>query len=167
MVFLKHKLRNRKYLVKTLKMYICSSGGWISLTGTGSSFTWHLLKHLQLIVHFLRDSRGGDSAARLPGWTVWSWFSCLFCIMLVQTSSTCSGTNRLGYFECGRLKVHPITFHVLVLLLLLFISIILFLDVFKISTCLSKTGDDRVKVLLHLIYLFNDDVFTFLFVCLL
>lgn len=87
--------------------------------------------------------------------------------MLVQTSSTCSGTNRLGYFECGRLKVHPITFHVLVLVLLLSIIIILFLDVFKISTCLSKTGDDRVKVLLHLIYLFNDDVFTFLFVCLL
>lgn len=54
------------------QMYICSSGGWISLTGTGSSFTRHLLKHLQLIVHFLRDSRGGDSAARLPGWTVWS-----------------------------------------------------------------------------------------------
>lgn len=63
--------------------------------------------------------------------------------------------------------VHPITFHVLVLLLLFFIIIILFLDVFNISTCLSKTADDRVKVLLHLIYLFNDDVFTFVFVCLL
>lgn len=90
--------------------------------------------------------------------------------MLVQTSSTCSGTNRLGYFECGRLKVHPITFHVLVLLLLLFIIIILFLepeDLCSKFQLVSKTGDDRVKVLLHLIYLFNDDVFTFLFVCLL
>lgn len=119
MVFLKHKLRNRKYLVKTLKMYICASGGWISLTGTVSSFT------------FIFSETLGEETQR-PGCQVGqfgrqSWFSCLFCIMLVPTSSTCSGTNRLGYFECGRLKVHPITFHVLVLLLLLFIIIILFL----------------------------------------
>lgn len=92
-------------------------------TGPVSSFTWHLLKHLQLIADSQRlwGRRLSGQVARLDSLLVRADSVVCSASCWYQLPQLAAATNRLGCFECGRLKVHPITFHVLVLLLLLFI----------------------------------------------